>query len=150
MDRLRAPHRRLAATLLAAALLTAAALGWRAGAVPAPAWTVASPGGALTARVSEHGGAYELNVVRGGRSVLSTPLGRGTEPRVTEGTLRDAYTTPAGKRRSHVLFARRLRIALAHGRAVELLVADDGVAFRTTGAGREVAAWRAPAGARAW
>ncbi|HEX5619438.1 MAG TPA: glycoside hydrolase family 97 catalytic domain-containing protein, partial [Solirubrobacteraceae bacterium] len=35
-------------------------------------------------------------------------------------------------------------------RRIEVLVADDGVAFRTTGAGHEVAAWRFPASARAW
>jgi alpha-glucosidase len=150
MDRLGAPHRRLAVALLAAALLTAVGLAWRAGAVPVRGWTVASPGGALTARVTAHAGAYELTVLRAGRSVLSTPLGRGSDPRATEDTLQEDYTTPVGKRRRHALVAHRLRIAFAHGRALELLVADDGVAFRTTGAGREVAAWSAPPGARAW
>jgi alpha-glucosidase len=151
MDGLGAPRRRVAAALLAVALLTAVGAAWRAGADPAPGWTVASPGGALTARVTAHAGAYELTVLRGGRPVLSTPLGREAgDARATEDTLQDAYATPAGKRRRHALVARRLRLALANGRSVELLVADDGVAFRVTGAGREVAAWSAPARARAW
>jgi alpha-glucosidase len=151
MDRLGAPHARLAAALLALALLGAIGVAWRAGADPALGWTVASPGGALTARVSAHGDALELTVLRGGRPVLSTPLGGGAHTaRATQDTLQEEYTTPAGKRRQHTLAAARLRIALTHGRSIDLLVADDGVALRTTGAGREVAAWRGAAGARAW
>jgi hypothetical protein len=127
-----------------------AGVAWRAAADPAPGWTVESPGGALSARISARGGTYELAVRRGGRTVLRTPLGRTGHARARQDTLRETYATPAGKRRRHVLAARRLRIALDHGRRIDVLVADDGVAFRTTGAGREVAAWRAPAGARAW
>jgi hypothetical protein len=145
MDRVRARSWRLGVVLLAAAL----GIAWRAGADPAPGWTVASPTGALTARVVTDGATLQLNVVRRGRTVLSTPLGRGVAT-ATRDTLHDSYTTPAGKRRAHALTANRLRIALPHGRRIELLVADDGVALRTTDAGREVTAWRAPAGARAW
>ena len=142
-------HPRVAAALVAVAVLAALGVAWRAGADPAGGWTVASPGGALTARVSARGGALALTVLRAGRPVLATPLGRG-DASATQDTIREAYETPAGKRRRHELVARRLRIALPHGRGVELLVADDGVALRTTGAGREVAAWQAPTGARAW
>jgi alpha-glucosidase len=151
MARLGLPHRLLVAGL-AVALLTAVGIAWRALADPASGWTIASPGGALTARVTEHSGAYELTVLRGGRRVLATPLGRADarHASATQDTLREAYATPAGKRRQHALVAHRLRLAFPHGRAIEVLAADDGVAFRETGAGREVAAWRAPAGARAW
>src|SRR5262245_47490404 len=137
MVRVRARSWRLGVVLLAAAL----GIAWRAGADPAPGWTVASPGGAVTARVSDDGGALRLRVVRAGRTVLSTPLGRG-HATATQSTVRDAYSTPAGKRRQHTLVARGLLLSLPRGRSVEVLVADDGVALRTTGAGREVAAWR--------
>ena len=141
---------RLGVVLLLAVVVTAVGVAWRAGADTASGWTVTSPGGALSARVTEHGGAYDLAVRRGNRTVLATTLGRGGAARTTQDTLRETYSTPAGKRRRHVLAANRLRIALDHGRRIDLLVADDGVAFRETGAGHEVAAWRAPAGARAW
>jgi hypothetical protein len=152
MDRLGAPHPRLAAALLAAALFGALGVAWRAGADPGHGWTVTAPGGALTARVTVDGDAFALTVLRGGRTVLSTPLGRGdaSAARTSQDTLQETFATPAGKRREHTLAARRLKIVLPHGRAIELLVADDGVALRTTGAGHEVAAWQAPAGARAW
>jgi alpha-glucosidase len=119
---------------------------------PRSGWTVASPHGALTATVASRAGTYELTVVRGGRRVLSASLGRAgaptAEPR--QDTLQEAFTTPAGKRRDHKLAAHRLTISFAHGRRLEVLVADDGVAFRQTGAGAEDVAWRAPAASRAW
>jgi alpha-glucosidase len=138
--------------LIAAALVVAVGFAWRAAAAPASGWTVVSPGGELSARVVVHAGAYELSVLRGGRRVLATTLGRAPAPGVAhaeESTLHDAFSTPAGKRVRHELNARRLRLTLDRGRAIDLLVADDGVAFRETG-GQEVAAWRAPTGARAW
>jgi alpha-glucosidase len=115
-------------------------------------WTVASPGGALSATISAHAGSYALAVDRHGRTVLRTPLGRADARglRLTWRSVHDAFTTPAGKRRHHELVATRLTMAFAHGRRLEVLVADDGVAFRQTGAGREVTAWRAPSGSRAW
>jgi len=114
-------------------------------------WTVASPGGTLVAAVADRGGLYEITVLRAGRPVLVASLGRAGRPasQPTPDTVRDAFTTPAGKRRSHQLVAQRLRVAFAGGRRIELLVADDGVAFRQTGAGED-ASWRAPAGARPW
>jgi hypothetical protein len=146
----RRPRARIGLLLLVAAVAIAGGAAWRAPADTASGWTARSPGGALTAQVTEHRGTYVLAVRREGRTVLTTPLGRAGRARVRQDTLRETYSTPAGKRRQHVLAARRLRIALDGGRGIDVLVADDGVAFRTTGAGREVAAWRAPAGARAW
>ena len=62
----------------------------------------------------------------------------------------ERFDTPAGKRRRHALTARRLTLAFPGGRKLELLVADDGVALRQTGAGKEATAWHAPRGTRAW
>jgi alpha-glucosidase len=128
---------RLRLLIAAAAVLTLAAVAWRAGAAPAHAWTVAAPDGALDARVAPHAGEYELTVLRAGRRVLATPLGRAdpAKAHATQDTL-DA--------------ARRLRIDFGDGHGIDLLVADDGVAFRERGAPAEVAAWSAPAGTRAW
>jgi alpha-glucosidase len=140
---------RLGVVVLATVVAIAGA-AWRAAGDTTSGWTVTSPGGALSARVTTQGGNYALAVRRDGRTVLTTPLGRTGRARVEQDTLRETFTTPAGKRRHHVLAARRLRIALDHGRRIDVLVADDGVAFRTTGANREVAEWRAPTGARAW
>src|SRR4051812_25843882 len=139
-------HLRRRAGLLAVVSLPALALPAAAHDDP---WTVASPGGAITATVDAH--TYELTVKRGGRQVLSTPLGRGEAqaPHVATDTVRDAYSTPAGKRRSHRLAARRLQLSWPDGRRIELLVADDGVAFRQTQPAGD-AAWSAPRGATAW
>jgi hypothetical protein len=150
MARIGVPYRLLIATVLVVAVVFA----WRAAiAAPASDWSVVSPGGTLRAQVDMVRGSYELSVVRGGRRVLATTLGRAPAPGVAkadESTVRDAFSTPAGKRLRHTLDARRLRLTLDRGRAIDLLVADDGVAFRETGADREPTAWRAPAGARAW
>jgi hypothetical protein len=150
MDRLGAPLRFAITLSVAAALALVGALAWRAGAAAAPGWTVTSPGGSLSAHVAARNGAYDVEVVRGGHRVLEASLGgvgTGT-PRVSRTAMDERYATPGGKRRRHALVARRLRLDLAGGRRIELLVADDGVAFRQTGGGD--AAWRAPAGARAW
>src|SRR6478672_11800281 len=119
---------------------------------PGRGWTVASPGGVLSATVAARSGSYELTVTRAGRPVLAATLGHPGSPASppAQDIVRNAYTTPTGKRRSHQLVARRLQIAFARGRRLELLVSDDGVAFRQTGAGNEDGAWRAPPGARAW
>ena len=149
MARIGVPYRLLGA----AALVVALAFAWRAAAEPASGWIVVSPGGGLSAHVVVRGGAYELYVLRGGRRVLATTLGRVPAPGVAhaeQSTVHDRFSTPAGKRLRHELNARRLRLTLDRGRAIDVLVADDGVAFRETGARQEVAAWRAPAGARAW
>jgi hypothetical protein len=146
MDR----QRFVIALSVAAALALGGALAWRARADPAAGWTVTSPGGSLSAHVAARDGAYDLEIVRDGHRVLGASLGRaGTAPpRVRRTAIDERYTTPSGKRRRHVLVARRLRLDLAGGRRIELLIADDGVAFRQTGGGD--AAWRAPADARAW
>jgi len=152
MGRLAVSQRLLVGGLLAVAVLAAVGVAWRATAEQGPGWTVDSPGGGLTARILPQAGMYELTVMRNGRRVLSTPLGRadaGAE-KTTESTLHERFATPAGKRRQHALDANRLHIGLARGRALDLLVSDDGVAFRVTGAGEEVAGWTAPPGARAW
>jgi alpha-glucosidase len=147
----RPAHLPLAAGAVAVLLLVAAALAWSAASAPAHAWTIASPHGDLTARVDAHAGAYTLTVQRRGRRVLETPLGRAdTRIGVADDRIDDSYTTVAGKRQDHELAARRLTMTFAEGRKIQVLVADDGVAFRQTGAGREVTAWRAPAGSRAW
>jgi hypothetical protein len=140
-------HLRRRAGLLAAVSLPALALP--AAAHDHDPWTVASPGGAITATVDYR--TFELTVSSGGRQVLSTPLGgaEATAPRVAEDTVRDAYSTPAGKRRSHSLVARRLRLSWPDGHRIELLVADDGVAFRQVKPAGD-AAWSAPPGAKAW
>ena len=104
------------------------------------------------AAVTAHHGALELSVARGGRRVLTSSLGSpGTRVRTaTQGVLHDRYTTPAGKRRDHRLDAGRLTLLLDGGRRLEVVAADDGVAFRQTGAGARATAWRAPAATRAW
>jgi alpha-glucosidase len=120
---------------------------------PGRGWTISSPGNTISATVAAHSGTYEIDVSRGGRNVLAATLGGRPGTAVgapTQDTVRDAYTTPTGKRRSHQLAANRLTVAFAHGRSLQLLVADDGVAFRQTGAGNDDASWRAPAGAKAW
>jgi hypothetical protein len=140
------PH----AWLLAAACLAVLpALAWRSG--TPDRWTVSSPGGGLTATLQPHGGTFELTVERGGRQVLATPLGRAVtqDLQVAQDSVHDAFTTPAGKRRDHVLDARRLRLSWPGGHALEVLVADDGVAFRQTKPEGDPA-WSAPAGAKAW
>src|SRR4051812_41055112 len=150
MDRLGAPQRFVIALTAAAALALAGAVAWRAGADAAGGWTVTSPRGSLSAHLAARGGAYDIEVRRDGHRVLEASLGGvGTEPpRVSRTAMDERYATPSGKRRRHVLVARRLRLDLPGGRRIELLVADDGGAFRQTGGGD--AAWRAPAGARAW
>jgi hypothetical protein len=137
---------------LAAGRVVAAGVAGRAAAAPGSGWDVVSPGGQISAHVDVRSGAYELSVVRHGRRVLATTLGRAPAggAHATEDELHEAFSTPAGKRRRHELNARRLRLTLGPGRDIDLLVADDGVAFRESGTHREVAAWRAPAGARAW
>jgi len=119
---------------------------------PKRTWTAASPGGTVTATVGSRAGAYELAVTRGGRRLLTASLGLTGAPDgpAAQDTVHDTYVTPAGKRRRHELAARRLTLQVNRGRRLEVLVADDGVAFRQTGAGSQDAAWSAPTGARAW
>jgi hypothetical protein len=146
------PRRRRAVIAVVLACLAVAALARAAVSGPADEWIVSSPGGALKATVSVRDGAFALTVDRHGRRVLQTPLGR-PDPRglkVSRGDVDERFDTPAGKRRRHRLDARRLTLTFAHGRTLELLVADDGVALRQTRAGSEATAWRAPRGTRAW
>jgi alpha-glucosidase len=79
---------------------------------------------------------------------LGRPDARGT--RISRDDVDERFDTPAGKRRHHALVARRLRLAFAHGGVLEILVADDGLALRQTGAGTDPVAWSAPRGTRAW
>src|ERR671932_585285 len=78
--------------------------------------------GALTATVAARGGSYVLTVRRRGRRVLESPLARVDprgRPQAGEDTLDDAYATPAGKRRRHVIAARRLTLTLPRGRTLQ-------------------------------
>ena len=120
---------------------------------PGREWTVASPSKAISANVVPRSGTYEIEVFRDGRPVLAATLGGrpGTAIRPpAEDRVHDAFTTPVGKRRSHELSGNRLTVTFARGRTLELLVTDDGVAFRQTAAGNDDASWRAPAGTKAW
>jgi hypothetical protein len=136
----------LAGLLAATALAHAATSGGSA-----DEWTVSSPDGTLTARVTAHRGAYALTVEREGWRVLATPLGsaRGAAGAATS-DLHEAFSTPAGKRRHHLLDGHRLTLSFAGGRRIEVLATDDGVALRQTGAGTDPTAWRAPRATRAW
>jgi alpha-glucosidase len=111
----------------AAVLLTAA---------PAQAWTVRSPDRAVTAAITAGG---RLTARHDGRTVLTAELGRVGAAHVRRGRLRERFTTPAGKRRRHRLDARTLTIG-----GVEVLAADDGIAFR----GARRAVWSSHA--KAW
>ena len=136
------------ARCLAAAVLAAIGMAWRARRRARGRMDGRVAGRCADGAGRARGGALELTVSGPGRPCCRLRSAAATRARRRTRSRR--LPTPAGKRRRHELVARRLRIALPHGRGVELLVADDGVALRTTGAGREVAAWRAPAGARAW
>ena len=83
--------------------------------------------------------------------VLRAALGRATGPveRVRSGRRDEVFATPAGKRHEHRLDATRLRLGFPR-RALEVLVADDGVAFRGRGAYRDTVRWRAQGASRAW
>jgi hypothetical protein len=153
--RARAPRIRLlsAALVVVAALLTLAEALPGAASTPDAAWTVASPGRALTAGVAARRGELVLTVQRGDRQVLEAslgPAGRTDAARAEHAQVDDRFTTPAGKRREHQLRAERLTLTLDGGRQVEVLAADDGVAFRQGGFGAAADVWRAPSGTRAW
>src|SRR4051794_10471972 len=149
------PPRRTTAVVAAAVLalvVAVSALARSATSDRQDQWTIASPDGGLTATVAAHAGSYTLTVERNGRRVLATPLGHaGTrERRVSRATVHDAFSTPAGKRRQHVLDAEQLSLSFPRGRRIDVRLADDGVAFRQTGAPAELTAWRTPRGTRAW
>ncbi|MEA2291194.1 MAG: hypothetical protein QOF17_214, partial [Solirubrobacteraceae bacterium] len=141
----------VAVGVLAVLLVAAAALA-RTASGPADRWTVASPDGSVTATVAARANHFVLTVRRRGRRVLDTPLGTADARRlaIATGTVRDAFTTPAGKRLRHELDAHRLTLSFGPRRRIEVLAADDGVALRQTGAGAESTAWRPPPGTRAW
>jgi len=135
----------------------------------ADAWRVSSPDGRLTADVRLERGLH-TTVRRDGARVLSSAIGleaggrclpEGFEPAGhSADTVKEDYTTPAGKRREHHHRARRLVLRFRDGRsrlAVELRAADDGVAYRMalTGPARrrvsgECSAFTAPRPTRAW
>ncbi len=146
------PLRRKAAPAAVALLLAAAALARAAtSGGAAEVWAVSSPDGTIEAQVSARRGSYTLTVDRSGKRVLQSPLGsaRGAAASATS-ELHETFSTPAGKRRAHVLDAHRLTLSFPGGRKIELLATDDGVALRQTGAGADPTAWRAPRTARAW
>src|SRR5688572_23590114 len=120
-----------------APILAAAALAAAPAAAPAAQWTARSPDGALTATVAQRSGTLTLTARRAGRTVIRAALGRATGGlrRARRDRRSETFATPAGKRRVHRLDAARLRLAFPR-RSVELLVADDGVAFRGRGAHR--------------
>jgi alpha-glucosidase len=141
-----------AAAVLALLLVAVSALARSATFRHASVWSVTSPGGAITAKITAHAGRFALAVERDGRRVLETPLGRADARslRLTDRIVRESFSTPAGKRRRHRLVARQLTMTFAHGKRIDVRVADDGVALRQTGAPTEVTAWRAPRDTRAW
>lgn len=105
-----------------------------------PAWVVRAPSGSLSAALERRSGRLRLTVGRTGLRVDLGPAPRGIlNPR--RGTFRAAFTTPAGKRRVHRVTGRTLTVA-----GVKVLVARDGVAFRTAAA----PVIRLPGGARTW
>jgi alpha-glucosidase len=151
MERLRTHRARVLLLVVAVAAAALGAVTGRAASGRDP-WTVTSPSGALSATVGARGNALSLSVRRHGRQVLTAALGRGAlrDARAGHEAVDESYATPAGKQHRHELSARRLTITFPGGRRLEVLVADDGVAFRQTGAGQKTSAWRAPAGTRAW
>src|SRR5689334_13037749 len=119
MPRPTAPQAALLIFACAIVLALAATAQAPTSADPGHGWTVTSPGGTVTATVDAHSGSYELTVARGGRPMLAATLGGRPGPAAkppVQDTLHDAFTTPTGKRRSHVLDARRLTLTFAHGR----------------------------------
>ena len=113
-------------------ILAAAALAAAPASAGAARWTAASPHGRRRRRPSRSAAAtLTLTARREGRVVVRAALGRATGPveRVRRGRRDEAFTTPAGKRHEHRLDATRLRLRFPR-RSLELLVADDGVAFR--------------------
>ena len=130
--------RRWTAGLAAACLLIAAP------AAEAREWTVRS--GTVSATVRAAGRTVTVTARRG--RVLAfrarVPLGGLDRIDVTRRRIEQRFTTPAGKRRRHVLNATVLRL----GRRAEVLVTDDGVAIRQRGPAAP--RFTAPAGSRAW
>jgi hypothetical protein len=119
---------------LAAALLLVPA-------APAEAmrWTGRSPDRTVAASVRAHDGALRLLVSKSGRKVLAAELGPAPSRKraraivAQRGVVLDEFATPVGKRRWHRLAAARFSVRFSHRRAVDVIVADDGVAIRKTG-----------------
>ena len=134
-----------------APILAAAALAAAPAAADAAQWTASSPQGDVEATVAQRGGTLTLTARRAGHTVVRAALGRATGElrRSRRGRRTETFTTPAGKRRAHRLDATRLRLAFPR-RSLELLVADDGVAFRARGAHRDAVRWRTAGASRAW
>jgi len=114
-------------------------------------WAVRSPDGRLAAVVAQArpGAPLRLTVRRDGRRLLAGALGLDTSAgRLVHGlrlrgrsaaTVDERYATPVGKRLRHRLRARRLTLRLRRGAttvALQLLAADDGIAYRYRLAGR--------------
>jgi len=122
-------------------ILTAAGLLACAPPAAARTWTVASPGGELTAKV---------RATKAGVTVRARGIGarvRADGPfAARRRAVHTRFATPAGKRRRHELHARVLKLT-AGRRRVDVLVADDGLALRQRNAGAPV--YAAPAGSHA-
>ena len=130
----------IAAALLAALTLAAPAQAAR---------TVASPDRSITASIKVAGGSATLTAAREGRTVATAELGpSGRITGVRRSRLTSRYSTPAGKRRNHVLRARRMTARLRGAGSVQVLAANDGIAFRRTGRERDDVTWQARG--RAW
>jgi alpha-glucosidase len=125
----------LAVALLAALTLAAPAHAAR---------SIASPDHAIVASIKVAGGTATLAAIRNGRTVATAELGpTGRITGVRRSRLTSRYSTPAGKRRSHVLRARRMTVRLRRAGPIQVLAANDGIAFRRRGPQRDSAAWRA-------
>jgi alpha-glucosidase len=111
--------------------------------------SISSPDHSIVASIRVAGGTATLAAVRNGRTVATADLGpTGRITGVRRSRLTSRYSTPAGKRRTHVLRARRMTVRMRRAGTVQVLAADDGIAFRRTGSQRDDVAWQA--GGRVW
>lgn len=104
-------------------------------------WTVRSPGGTVSAAVRTAGGMLTVTARHGDQRAFRARTRAPDSFQVRRRTVRERFATPAGKRRTHDVRARVLRL----GR-VEVLAADDGVAIRGPAAIR----FSAPRASQAW
>jgi alpha-glucosidase len=129
-----------AAALLAALTVAAPAQAAR---------SISSPDHSIVASIKVAGGSATLAAIRNGRTLTTAELGpTGRITGVRRSRLTSRYSTPAGKRRNHILRARRMTVRLRRAGSVQVLAANDGIAFRRTGPDRDDVAWRASG--RAW
>ena len=108
--------------------------------VAPPNWVVKAPTGTLSAALERRSGRLRLTIVPSG---VQVDLGRPQNgPLIARrGRFRARFTTPAGKRRHHLVRGRTLTVA-----GITVLVTRDGVAFR----GAPSATFVTPRGTRSW